>query len=677
MTEPANSKPGVGAKRASSSGHDRGHQVSGPESNPAKYSAYIDGLRAIAVVAVLFFHADLGFSGGYVGVDVFFVISGYLITGLILNRMNGGQFSIFEFWERRVLRILPALVLVVLSSLALGWLWFFPMDFKELGHSAIAQALLAANVYFWQTSDYFAQTVEMKPLLHTWSLAVEEQFYLFFPFLLLLLSRFSGRFLAAVIVLLCGASFGLSVFLSQRHPLVNFYLLPPRAWELLLGAFVAIVPGLRGDASRLRESLSLVGLGAILFAVFSYDRGTSFPGITALLPCVATALIIWTNGAALTFVGRLLSASPLVFVGLISYSLYLWHWPVLVFAKYCAIEPLSAGLRSALLVASVLLAALSWKYVETPFRQRKILRQRKWIFAFAGLTTATVVLGGVAIHQTDGAPGRIPLEARRYADGRTDRAFLHEVGVEEAKAGEFVELGVGDKRRPVDVIVWGDSHAMAAMPAMDSLCKEYSIRGVAATHSSRVPLVGYKNPGEGALNEDSLAFNDAVVDFIRRERVRNVVLVARWSGYIDRNGGEPAPVRRGLIDTINALQNTGARIWIMKQVPEHPWNVPRVLGLAAMKGLDPEKLGLTLAEFHREFPGNDPIFDGLSASFSNVTVLDPTALFINSSGRCRMAENGRSLYSDKHHLSAAGAMVLRPLFEPMVARSEKFGEAPR
>ena len=480
-------------------------------SNHLKYRAYIDGLRAIAVLAVLFFHADIGCRGGFVGVDVFFVISGYLITGLILKDLDGGQFQVVKFWERRVRRILPAVAVVLLSCLAAGWFLFYPLNFKELGQSVFAQAMLVSNIYFWRESGYFAQAAEVKPLLHTWSLSVEEQFYLLFPFLLIAFKRFSRKSLVPGILLLCGVSFSLSVYCSYRHPSVNFYFLPTRAWELLLGSLLAAIPGQRASTRWLTESLSSGGLLAILCAVFFYGPDTRFPGVSALLPCVGAALIIWANDQTLTCVGKLLATRPAVFIGLISYSLYLWHWPVLVFAKYWTWngkpDPIPQSERMLLLLASMVLAILSWRFVETPFRKRTVLKSRVQIFSFASITTAVLLLAGLAIHQMQGVPSRIPAEAVRYANGSTDRAFLNELDLKQALAGEFIELGTGDKRLPIGLLVWGDSHAMAAMPMVDILCKEHSVRGVAATHSSTAPLVGYESKGEYSLKEESIPYN--------------------------------------------------------------------------------------------------------------------------------------------------------------------------
>ena len=627
-----------------------------------KYRAYVDGLRAVAVLPVLFFHANLGCPGGYVGVDIFFVISGYLITGLILKDLDAGQFHIVKFWERRVRRILPAISVVVLATLIAGWFLLLPQAFKELGESATAQTLLVSNIYFWIKSwigaGYFAPAAEVKPLLHTWSLAVEEQFYLFFPFLLLALKRFARHSLVPAILVLGGASLALSVYCSYFHPSFNFYFLPPRAWELLLGAYLAAIPAQpRGAVRWLTELLSWGGLLAIACAVFGYDRETRFPGAAALLPCVGTALVLWANNHALTSAGKLLALRPVVFIGLISYSLYLWHWPVLVFAKYWAIDPLSQGQRLLVLCASLMLAVLSWKFVETPFRRRIILKSKPEIFTFACSTTAVLLFAGLFIFKFHGVPSRLPAPAIEYANISSKLVYDKDLSMKDVLSGKFIELGSGNKHQLINLLVWGDSHAMAVLPVINTLCNEHSIRGVAATHSATAPLIGYKN-GKTDL-EDDIAYNKAVIDFIYSEHLRNVILVARWDkASIDK-------LHIGMVATLKALRKSGARIWVMREIPIQHWNVPYALASTVWHGGNTVKIGLPAVDYRKEFQRQNPIFEGLPIEFPGVEILDPTGLFISANNLCPVVEDGQALYCDDNHLTAAGAMLLRPLFEPI------------
>jgi peptidoglycan/LPS O-acetylase OafA/YrhL len=277
-----------------------------------RYRPEVDGLRAVAVAVVVLFHADLGFPGGFVGVDVFFVISGYLITSLIVRDLEQGKFTLRSFWERRARRIVPALVVLVLLVSVAGFFLLLPSDYLDLGRSAAAQAAFVANIFFWRETGYFSGGADQKALLHTWSLAVEEQFYLIFPLLLLGLFRFATfrrrRGLLSVISVATLMSFTLSVWAVTSYRTAGFYLLPPRAWEILLGALVAIAPAQRFWTTRmLREVAALCGLSAILIASLVYDSFTPFPGVAAVLPCLGAALVLVTTERAPTIVGTLLA----------------------------------------------------------------------------------------------------------------------------------------------------------------------------------------------------------------------------------------------------------------------------------------------------------------------------------------------------------------------------------
>jgi peptidoglycan/LPS O-acetylase OafA/YrhL len=360
-----------------------------------QYRQEIDGLRAVAVIPVVLFHAGVKFlSGGYVGVDVFFVISGYLITGLIMDDLHEGRFSILGFYERRARRILPALFLVLLCSTVAAWMLMLPLQLEEFGKGLVSVGLFVSNVLFWKESDYFASDAHLNPLLHTWSLAVEEQYYLVFPLMLLLLWRLGTRFVFGVVLVVALASLAVTEWGWRESPAANFYLAPSRVWELFAGSLCAFLLG----AGRCRPStpLSAAGLALIVFAIFAYDSATPFPSLYALAPVVGTALVILFGGEP-TLTARLLSLKALVFVGLVSFSFYLWHQPVFAFARIRNLvepPPQAMWLLSAL---SLALAALSWRYVERPFRDRSRV-SRQTIFRTSAVAIALVcAIGGFIV----------------------------------------------------------------------------------------------------------------------------------------------------------------------------------------------------------------------------------------------------------------------------------------
>ncbi|MFM7182294.1 MAG: acyltransferase family protein, partial [Verrucomicrobiales bacterium] len=386
------------------------------------YRPEIDGLRAIAVLAVVLYHAGLGCSGGFVGVDVFFVISGYLITSLILKDIERGTYSLAEFWERRSRRIIPALFVVILATLLAGGGILLPADYSDLGESAIAQTFFGANIHFWLDSGYFAEPSAEKPLLHTWSLAVEEQFYLLVPLVFWGILRNSGtRSKNRALILFFFAfllSFALSVVRVRTNPSSTFFLLPTRAWELLMGSVLAMLPaGAMRAPHWIRETICALGIGLILWSVFAYTESTLFPGISALPPCLGAAFVIWSNTGTTTRCSSILRTRPVVFVGLISYSLYLWHWPLFAYATYWFGSHVPLSVRLSLLLAGFVLAILSWRYVETPFRARKVCGTRRGIFTFAGCSLLCMCSVGLVVQVNAGFPARLSLEALCFAEG--------------------------------------------------------------------------------------------------------------------------------------------------------------------------------------------------------------------------------------------------------------------
>jgi peptidoglycan/LPS O-acetylase OafA/YrhL len=360
-----------------------------------RYRPEIDGLRAIAVVSVIVYHAGFNvLSGGFVGVDVFFVISGYLITSFILRDMGAGNFSLGRFYERRARRILPALFLVMLVCLPIALMLLMPRHMQDFAESLFAVATFTSNMFFLAESGYFGAEAELKPMLHTWSLAVEEQFYIFFPLLLLLLRPVSKRWLSAIFTLVLLASLIFAERLAVTDPNAAFYLLPTRAWELALGALTAVYllrVGPRAE-SPARQFCGILGLGLIVFSAIIYDERTPFPGIYALAPTVGTSLIILfgVNG---TWVNAILRQRVLVGVGLLSYSAYLWHQPLFAFARYVNVTSTASSVMGGLCLLTFLLAYCSWRWVETPFRRPGLIKTSQVAIASGGLASLYVSLG--------------------------------------------------------------------------------------------------------------------------------------------------------------------------------------------------------------------------------------------------------------------------------------------
>lgn len=382
-----------------------------------KYRREIDGLRALAVVPVILFHAGFKpFSGGYVGVDVFFVISGYLIANIVMAEMAGNRFSIIHFYERRARRILPALLLVVAACIPAAYALLLPSEMKEFGQSLLATMTFSSNILFWSQTGYFEGAAELKPLLHTWSLAVEEQFYLFFPLFMMLVWRWGKVWLTAMLVVLAIGSLALAQWGALNKPIAAFFLLPTRAWELILGVLVALYlsrPTLKEAPLSVRDGASLLGAGLLLYAIFGFDQRTPFPGLYALLPTVGTALIIVYCGPQ-TWVGKVLCSPAFVGVGLISYSAYLWHQPLFAFAKHAGLPSHDTALYGALSVLALIMAYGSWRFVEAPFRQAsRITRQQIAGWSLAGC--GAVAMLGTLAHASDGFVDRLAPEDRYLA----------------------------------------------------------------------------------------------------------------------------------------------------------------------------------------------------------------------------------------------------------------------
>lgn len=603
----------------------------------------IDGLRALAILPVLLFHAHVpGFSGGYVGVDIFFVISGFLITGIIAREVDAGRFSIVGFYERRFRRIMPALSVMILVVLGLSAWLYLPGDLEGVPKSALAATLFASNLWFFTDTGYFAGGADVKPLLHTWSLAVEEQFYIGFPILLLLVTRFAPKWRTAIIWAIAGASLALCIAMRRDATGFAFYLLPTRGWELLAGGLLALGEIAPVRRKLLREGIACAGLAAILYAVTCFDKDTLFPGSAALLPVLGAAALIHT--APETRVGRLLGEAPLVGIGLISYSLYLWHWPFIVLAEYATDLPLRGPLQLLVLVGSSVAAWLSWRFVERPFRDRSRVPAPR-IFAFTGISIAVLCGLSAALIHAGPWPSRFSPAVLAQMAGRDDispeRGRCHDSFMRHAQP---CVLGAAVKP---SAMLWGDSHGVEMAYALSELLEAKGGAIIERTTSSCPPVLGYQ-----AKDIRCVQANDSAMKALRDDpAIRTVYLAAFWA-----NGDFDTPAFVAQLDeTIRAIRGLGRAVVIIGPVPPQPFDVPRHLAHLAQRGDLRDAHGV-----ERRWVNDRTIY--LRASFDQwqrqgVKLIDPIARLCGPQW-CAIERNGRPLYFDSHHLSVTGARLV-------------------
>ena len=650
------------------------------------YRPDIDGLRAIAVIVVVLFHARVGpFSGGFVGVDVFFVISGYLIAGIILDDIEAGKFSIAAFYERRMRRLFPALFAVLVACTIAGYLLFLPEEFRKFGQSVVATSVFVSNYLFWTQAGYFDTPAELKPLLHTWSLAVEEQFYLFFPAFLILVSKHAKRLLVRLVAIIAVVSFLISAASLVKHPDTAFYLPHTRIWELMIGALLVVSRMPATTTQRARDMFAGIGFVMILASAVLFSSQTPFPGPAALLPCLGAALIIHTGRTGGSIVHSALATRPFVYVGLISYSLYLWHWPILVFARAWAVRPLTTLEAGGLIVLSFVMADLSWRFVESPFRGRKGHFTRRQIFAFGGGATFAMIALGAVIDIRDGIPSRVPDAVAAAAAGASDvdetfKRRCSNFSPQQVSTDILCRIGANNDTPPT-FLLWGDSHAYAIASMVSAAAHDANVVGLFAGSGGCAPLLGVSRTTRRTFACE--AFNDAVLGLIQRDdALSTIVLASRWTLVADgrpylNEGGDDLFVRdadsnvvgleenravfsRGLERTLAALHDAGKHVVVVGPIPEIGFDVPATLArnLWFVRGFE---FAPSRAAFAQRQQFVMETLQDLQRRFAFVLVRPDEILCDDV--RCRIVAGEHPLYSDNNHLSITGAAALRPMFE--------------
>jgi peptidoglycan/LPS O-acetylase OafA/YrhL len=615
-----------------------------------RYRADIDGLRTVAVMLVLVFHFDLFAVGkaGFIGVDVFFVISGFLITAIIRSDLEAGRFHFGDFLYRRIRRLYPALMATLLLTMAAGWFLFLPHRFEELATQTLWSLLYVVNFYFWQNVNYFGLQAGSIPLLHMWSLAVEEQFYFFFPLVCLAIWRWAPRLLMPAVLLAFLASFALGLIFTPLKPEASFYLLPTRAWELMMGSALSLMVHGRDVRGGWLQVMGPLGLLLVAASVVFYGPLTQVPGWFALLPTLGAVALILGGFASHAPVTRLMATGPMVWIGKISYPLYLVHWPIRIFLQEHTLE-FTLGWRFFGFVLSFVVAAGVYYMIETPIRRGRIFAAR-WLYVgvVVGLSIA-MILASTLIMRNDGATGRFVPEVAEILEFRNDTAKPFDQCNSLAASVDAL-CGLGDDTAPRKVLVIGDSHALALAGAMD-------IRLTAEGHGGALFYAHSCMPVSGAGYDWCRQPIEGILDLIERSpEVTDVVMVSIWRQALPEGGkpfdglwvpeGEVAEAFTShLLETVERLQAAGKRVTIVEPLFAAARSVPETL--AANIAFDRDwPIDISLAEHRATFATVAAAFEALD-NVHRVSLIEPFC----GDGTCYAVVDGVPLFTDNNHLA--------------------------
>lgn len=631
--------------------------VSGAAAHAAKYERFIDGLRAIAVGSVILFHLfPTALQGGFVGVDVFFVISGYLITGQIREQAAAGTFSIGSFYARRIRRITPPLITVLVASAAAAMLILKPEDMWSYAKSLLAQPLSLQNFVFLAEGEYF-RGADTKPLLHTWSLAIEEQFYLFWPLLLLAMKRMRRASTITLILALMACSFALNNLLISLSPKASFFLLPTRAWELAIGGLAAILHENRRAVWNLPQpaaaATSTAGVALILFSIFWIDSTMPFPGYVSILPVLGSFLVLLYGGRG-WLVHRALVSRPMVAIGLISYPLYLWHWPVLTYMHHLGLSTRTLPGITLFAVLTFGLSVLSNRWIETPIRQRIRLPRTGALCAAAGGSFAVLALFALHLMQTQGALYRFDPQARPFLatsfDAQDARCgFVFRAVHPKAEVCELVSPGASGRR----IMLWGNSHADMWSAALTDKAR---------AHGAALWLNAKNCRGTDDTPFCNQEVQDRVIEELRRRNPTDVVLTSSWhKSYDIADDRFEAQLRK----QVNRLAALGVRIWLVIDIPVAPQFDPAVA--YRQNAAHPTVGVLPAAGYAPQHDREVRLFEALQAAHPRqVYLIDVRSAFCDDV-RCVAGSNGQVWYRDDNHLTNTGARAGVHVFDPVFA----------
>ncbi len=655
------------------------------------YRADIDGLRAVAVIPVVLYHLGVpGFGGGFVGVDVFFVISGFLITGILYEEAKRGTFSIANFYHRRIKRIFPALFTVLIVTAIFAYLLLMNGEFKKFQGSVFSTLLFYSNYHFMFDVGYFADAAEKKPLLHMWSLAVEEQFYVFFPLVLMLIYRFIKAHIVLILYLLTLLSFVYSTFLVHSNPSDAFYSTPARAWELMLGSILAVnKEKLFVKNTSAANLLSWLGLGMILVAVFWFTNNTVFPGPAAALPVLGSCFIIMSGAHAKTTVKSLLSSKSFVFIGLISYSLYLWHWPVIVLYGFYTMDHFNWQEMLIMFLCMILLAYISWKFIEAPFRKGSLFSQKfyKVNWKSAALLVSMVTIGLVAIadlrKQYSPDVTRI-VKARGAKNKAMPLKNCNRVRTQTVKNLRLCHVGDLSQKNDSFVVI-GDSHGRAFLAGIDKSANEHGLKGIFLGNGGCLSLVGTHQVGP-KFDLCETRINGLIEYLARTPEIKYVFLSSRWSRYatgltykntsgrdifikdaftdISSFEENSAVFERSFVRTLETISKMKKNVVVISQLPEAEW------GSNDAARVEMLNLDFDLRPQYNEFIERQSIphtvFEKYQKEYG-FDIIDP-AEFMCEGEYCIFFDEGIPIYRDNNHITKSFSLKLSEMYDESFTR---------
>ncbi|MBO7921687.1 acyltransferase [Alteromonas sp. K632G] len=585
-----------------------------------------------------------GLSGGFIGVDVFFVISGYLITSLLVRDLTKGDFSLTAFYAKRIRRLYPALVFTLLITLLGGYFIFMPDEFKELGQSAVSVVTYLSNIFFWLKSDYFDGPSELKPLLHTWSLAVEEQFYIIFPLIMILVFKLHKKFRNLALFALLVLSLIACTLYVHIDNSAAFFFMPFRIWEFLTGAMCTLVIRLVVK-NTIREIIALIGLLLIALSVVLIDESMLFPGVSAIPVCLGTALVIAFNNND-TYISRFLAAKPIVFIGKISYSTYLIHWPLVVFYTYYIIREINLVEKITLVFLSFVFGYIIYSTIENRFRKGKITpKESKTTFMYTVAFSVFVACIGGLIHLQDGFKQRFAInevvsEERPVFRAFSGKCFLSTDESYEKWSGDNCFIGAKEARNH-NTLLWGDSHANHLVYGIYNQ-KERIESNILLFANAGCPPIVDAQPN----NRPNCAQNNSnVIKIIESHHINHVILASNWQ-YAVAQGVKLDK----LVDTIKTLKESNVKVSLINQLPIYPINNPEYLILRLSNGKPFDE------DWHLKPSKGQKTTEKVSniLKATNIPAIDSMATFCKHS-KCKIIDKGSLMVKDAGHLSRSGS----------------------